>query len=132
MISSFQFSTPSLIKIDFKLNDGFIPENGEENHININTEVEISPGPEDNSSVVILKISIGAEDDSTPFYVYAEEGAAFRWDPEKVDEEHSKKLLKQNAPALLLSYLRPTIAMVTSASPFNSYNIPFVNFTESL
>ena len=56
--------------------------------------------------------------------------ALFRWNPEKVDAEHSEKLLKQNAPALLLSYLRPTISLITSASPYAAYDIPFMNFTE--
>lgn len=75
-------------------------------------------------------MTIGKEDASVPFYIYAEEGAAFRWNAEKIDEQHREKLLKQNAPALLLSYLRPTISVITAASPFNAYDIPFMNFTE--
>ena len=70
------------------------------------------------------------KDDSSPFFIEAEEAALFRWNPEKVDAEHSEKLLKQNAPALLLSYLRPTISLITSASPYAAYDIPFMNFTE--
>ena len=40
------------------------------------------------------------------------------------------KLLNQNAPSLLLSYLRPVIAQVTMASPYGAYNIPFIDFTK--
>ncbi len=43
---------------------------------------------------------------------------------EKVD-----KLLNQNAPSLLLSYVRPVISQLTGASPFEAFNIPFMNFT---
>lgn len=128
MISEFQFSNPSLLNLSFGLNDGFV--NSENTNIEIKSEVEIGPGPEDNSAVVILKLTIGKEDVSAPFYIYAEEGAAFRWNAEKIDEQHQEKLLKQNAPALLLSYLRPTISVITAASPFNAYDIPFMNFTE--
>lgn len=128
MISEFQFSNPSLLNLSFGLNDGFV--NSENTNIEIKSEVEIGSGPEDNSAVVILKLTIGKEDVSAPFYIYAEEGAAFRWNAEKIDEQHQEKLLKQNAPALLLSYLRPTISVITAASPFNAYDIPFMNFTE--
>lgn len=129
MISTFQFSDPSLLKFLFEINNGFVKEGSEDINIELNTEIHIQPGPDVNSSVVILKLSIGSQDDSSPFYIYAEEGAAFRWDPEEMDEQRDK-LLKQNAPALLLSYLRPTISLITSVSPFDTYNIPFINFTK--
>lgn len=79
--------------------------------------------------MVVLNLLIGKK--TTPLhFIEAEEAALFRWNPEKVDAEHSEKLLKQNAPALLLSYLRPTISLITSASPYAAYDIPFMNFTE--
>lgn len=127
--STFQFSNPSLLKISFRINESFAKEEKKEINIEVKSEVEIAPGTEENQAVVVLKLLIGAENDSAPFFIHAEEGALFRWDSEKVDEQHKEKLLKQNAPALLLSYLRPTISMITSASPFESYNIPFMNFT---
>lgn len=128
MISAFQFSNPALLKLTFELNDGF--NNNGEIEIEIKNDVEISPGPEKDSSIVVLKLTIGKKDDSAPFYIYAEECAAFRWDSKVIDDLHKEKLLKQNAPALLLSYLRPTISVITSASPFDAYDIPFMNFTE--
>lgn len=42
------------------------------------------------------------------------------------------RLLNQNAPSLLSSYLRPIVAQVTSASKYGTYNIPFVNFTKPM
>lgn len=128
MKSEFQFSNPSLLKLSFGLNEGF--GDNEKVKIAVKPEVEIGSGPEKDSSVVILKLAIGNEDASAPFYIYAEEGAVFKWNAEKIDEQHKEKLLKQNAPALLLSYLRPTISVITAASPFNAYDIPFMNFTK--
>ena len=43
----------------------------------------------------------------------------------------SVKVAKK-APSLLLSYLRPIVAQVTSASKYGTYNIPFVNFTKPM
>lgn len=130
MVSAFQFSNPSLLSLSFGVNEGFSRDKNEDINIEIKSEISIAPGPEENSSVVILKLEIGAEDNSAPFHIHAEEGAAFRWKTDKIDDEQKNKLLKQNAPALLLSYLRPTISMITAASPFSAYNIPFMNFTE--
>lgn len=130
MVSSFQFSNPSLLKLSFALNNGFETEDASQINISLESHVETQPGPEENSAVVVLNLLIGKKDDSAPFFIEAEEAALFRWNPEKVDAEHSEKLLKQNAPALLLSYLRPTISLITSASPYAAYDIPFMNFTE--
>ena len=55
--------------------------------------------------------------------------ASFRWD-EKTTRDMADKLLKSNAPALLLGYIRPHIAQITEASPINTVHIPFMNFTE--
>jgi preprotein translocase subunit SecB len=118
------------LNFSYKINEGFSKEKEENINLDIHSEISVGPGTDENSSVVILKITIGSDDNSAPFYIYAEEGAAFRWDAEKINDSQSEKLLRQNAPALLLSYLRPTIAMITAASPFPSYNIPFMNFTE--
>ena len=130
MVSSFQFSNPSILNLTYKINDGFTKKEEDNINLEIHSEISVGPGPEENSSIVVLKLTIGTDDNSAPFYIYAEEGAAFRWEADKVDDNLSEKLLRQNAPALLLSYLRPTIAMITAASPFPTYNIPFMNFTE--
>lgn len=44
--------------------------------------------------------------------------------------EISEAMLKCNAPALLLSYMRPIVANITNVSKFPVYNLPFVNFQE--
>ena len=45
-------------------------------------------------------------------------------------EEQQEKLLTQNAPALLLSYMRPLVASATAASPYPAYHLPFIDFTK--
>ena len=130
MVSSFQFSNPSLINLSFSVNEDFSMKDNERTDIDVMTEISIKDGLEKNSSMVLLKLEIGSRGSSSPFYIQAEEVAIFNWDADAIDESQRDKLLKQNAPALLLSYLRPTIAMITSASPYASYNVPFMNFSE--
>ena len=130
MVSSFQFSNPSLINLSFSINEDFSMKDNERTDIDVMTEISIKDGLEKNSSMVILKLEIGSRGSSSPFYIQAEEVAIFNWDAYAIDESQRDKLLKQNAPALLLSYLRPTIAMITSASPYDSYNVPFMKFSE--
>ena len=54
--------------------------------------------------------------------------SGFTWND--LDDEMVDTLLRQNAPALLLSYARPIIASITNASKFPTYNIPFFDFSE--
>ena len=46
------------------------------------------------------------------------------------EDSLSNIYLNQNAPAVLLGYLRPIVAMITAASPFSAYNLPLINFRE--
>ena len=71
VVSAFQFSNPSLLRLTYKINEGFAKDENESINIDIKSEISIGPGPENNSSVVILKVTIGSEDDTTPFYIYA-------------------------------------------------------------
>ena len=52
----------------------------------------------------------------------------FKW--EDLDEKTVDSMLNLNAPALLLSYMRPIVANITNSSKFPTYNLPFINFKE--
>ena len=77
MVSSFQFSNPSLLKLSFALNNGFETEDASQINISLESHVETQPGPEENSAVVVLNLLIGKKDDSSPFFIEAEEAALF-------------------------------------------------------
>lgn len=131
MESIFQFSNPALLKLDFKINNSFCSNDGEEIKLTLKVETRINREKNAEEALVVLCVNIGETTASSPFYVYAEESANFKWQRGAYDEEAINRLLKQNAPALLLSYLRPIIANITGASPYSAYNIPFMNFRES-
>ena len=49
---------------------------------------------------------------------------------EDLSDERVESMLKMNAPALLLGYMRPIVAGLTNSSNFATYNLPFINFKE--
>ena len=77
-----------------------------------------------------LTAKISSKDGKGPFSLKIRLESNFRW--EKMEEDVLEKMLKCNAPALLLSYMRPIISNITSASKFPTYNLPFVNFSEQV
>lgn len=129
MKSSFQFTNPVLKNLTFNLNDNFNNQENKKVQLGIKLSTQITKTPGFDEAVVELNIEIGERKANCPFFVNATEQANFRW-PENMEESVINKLLEQNAPSLLLSYLRPIIVQVTAASPYGAYNIPFMNFTK--
>lgn len=128
MESIFQFTNPSLIRFEFVINEGFCNNENKEVSIKINMSVSVERTKGSNQANVSLKVELGERGDITPYYITAIESANFKWN-ESLTEEKVNKLLNQNAPSLLLSYVRPIISQITGASPFEAFNIPFMNFT---
>ena len=127
--SSFQFTNPVLLKLDFKINEGFNMSPDGTTNIQLTTNVNINKSNQDkNEAIVTLTLTLGVEDNTSPFFITGIESAKFKWTDQ--DQKLIDALLNQNAPALLLGYLRPIIATITGLSPFNAYNIPFINFTK--
>lgn len=127
MESLFQFSTPILKKLNFDINDNFNLTQDKKLSMNIGMNVNVQKN-NSNEACVSLEMQIGQCDKNNPFYIQIIEEANFRW-KEGLSKEMVDKLLNQNAPSLLLSYIRPIVVQITAASPFPTYNIPFMNFT---
>lgn len=127
--SSFQFTDPSLVHIKFEENKKFQHE--EENDIPINVSINVEKEElSENEAIVKTSVVVGAESEKVPFVLEAAASARFKWDAEKINKDTSSIFLKQNAPALLISYLRPIIAMITNASHYPAYNLPFISFVD--
>ena len=124
--SDFQFSNPVLVSLNYYINDEFQPKD-ELIDVQIDFNVNIKKSPHEKNAVVELSLILGTDSENSPFYIKATEGAKFKWISD--DQDFIQKLLERNAPALLLGYLRPIIATITSSSPYNAYNIPFIDFT---
>lgn len=129
--SKLQFSPPILKSSYLSINDEFIKNNTPEsmNNIEIPFKYQIDHSDiEDCSTFVKFTITVGEESDKYPFIAQVEMLSQFSWEKNYTDKVDN--LLEVNAPALLLSYSRPIISMLTSMTPFPPYHIPFLNFTK--
>lgn len=129
MESAFQFTNPVLIGFEYGINEEFAETEGEI-EAQINMSVQVSKSENSNEASVKLTVEFGERGEKDPFYFAATEAAKFKWD-NSLDDQRVEKLLNQNAPSLLLSYLRPIVAQITTSSPFETVNIPFMNFTKT-
>lgn len=125
--SKFQFSNPELEKIEFLVNHNFNEEKYHGIAMQSNTKVEMLEG---NEAVVKLTLIIGNSTASQPFDICVTMGAKFTWD-ESIGIEKAKQLLNINAPAVLLSYIRPIVSSMTNSSKYPVLNIPFIDFTKT-
>ena len=130
--SRFQFTNPILKRLEFTLHDDFSKRGRTEMGINLSANFQRTQNEDQtlaNTALVSVTISVGAKDNSTPFYIEAEEEANFKWEENIFTEEQIDALLNHNAVALLISYLRPIIANITAASPYPTYNLPYIDLT---
>lgn len=132
--SNFQFTTPVLTGLIFEPHSNFT----QCDNVDFTGDLKVLVNYDDsgeNSEVrqatVTVYLTIGTDDDSTPFLIKAEESAHFRWKTNAYSEKQEKVLLNQNAPTLLLSYLRPIIANITLQSSYPAYNLPYIDLTDS-
>lgn len=127
--SVFQFSNPSLVNLNFVINDNY-SNDGNEAQMKLNMAVKVLKRDKPNEAIVRLEFRLGEENAECPFYIHAVQQADFRWG-DKLEDEMLERLLNQNAASLLLSFLRPTITQITAASPYGAYYIPFIDFSGS-
>ena len=131
--SKFQFSNARITKNIFIANREVPPYNNEQYNVNVKCTVEEGER-ENNSCYVELTVRINTSEEKMlenrlPFYIEITNMAHFTWD-ENMDEKHVDGLLQVNAPALLLSYLRPHIMYNTTQAGFPPYELPFIDFTK--
>lgn len=125
--SKFQFLNPYLEEVYFVANPDFISseEDSELEMKNIfNVQVERSKN--ENRANVGLELEINPENEQAPFKLRIKVASDFKW--EDLEEETVESMLNYNAPALLLSYMRPIVSSLTNSSNFPAYNLPFINF----
>lgn len=126
--STFQFTNPTLVGLEYDYSEKFSEEKEKEVTINLDMSVTVGRIKDSNEARVTLTLILGEKSEQVPFYIKAVETAMFKWD-DGLNDNVLDKLLRQNAPSLLLSYLRPIITQITAASPVDAYNIPYINFT---
>ena len=115
--------------LEFAPNKDFDAPPNQEVQTQVRMGVAVNKSNVSPNATVDLTVEMGEKDGNSPFYIRAVERADFRWGND-LSDEMVKRLLDQNAPTLLLSYLRSVIAQITAASTYGMCNIPFVDFTK--
>lgn len=123
--SCFQFSDPYLIFLEYKDNINFDPNKLEDIKINFNNQTE--KFSENKKATVTLNLEIG-DNETNPFHINISMSSLFSWNDD-FEEEIIKDFLEKNAIALLISYIRPIVASLTSSSRFPTFNLPFMDLT---
>jgi preprotein translocase subunit SecB len=127
--SNFQLEGQKLIYVNYKINDNFSPnKNGVELEFDYN--IEVKKDLDSQKAVVDLFFKVFKEENllKNPFYIDICIRGWFYWQDE-IEEEILDTLLKINAPAVLMSYIRPVISQLTSFSGYPALILPLINFT---
>ena len=122
--SFFQFSDPQLVDISFHINENFDQDLFE--GFSIESHVHRSNLKNNKEALVNLELKIGDETEHYPFNITIVMSGHFICNKENFMD----KLIETNAPALLLSYARPIVSLITSQAGYPAFNLPFMNFTE--
>ncbi len=130
--SNFQFTNPFLTRLRFDVNNEFLLHEKLDNDLfemkhNFNTEIRRNK--KENKAYVALSLKINENENKAPFFLDISIASNFIWN-DNISEEMVNSMLKYNAPALLLGYMRPIVASITNSSVFPVYNLPFINFRE--
>lgn len=124
--SKFQFSNPRIVSLSYSLNEQELTNN-KEFRIKPEYSIKYAKVENKNEADVELQFQIFNENAPSPFNINAVIKGNFTW--ADISEKEVDKFLNVNAPSLLLSYLRPTIAYITNSSGLPQFNIPFLNFS---
>ena len=130
--SSFQLvGKPRISKMLFETNKEFVFKDEVQLEMNNNIHIIKNSDEQKYDSIVILNIGIFTSKNlsDVPFKMNIEVEGHFIWD-EKLEEDTLQldSLLKQNAPAILYSYLRPIITLITVEANMPPLVIPLMNF----
>ena len=123
--SKFKFEKPILKRFSFNENEAF--EKKEELKIEIELEKEIGRKEKTGGVSVILKT---VNSNEIPFFIEIEMYSKFIWE-EELTKEEIINALEINAPSLLISYIRPLVALVTGSSKYPAWNIPFLDMRKT-
>ena len=123
--SKFKFEKPILKRFSFNENEAF--EKKEELKIEIELEKEIERKEQTGGVSVILKT---VNSNEIPFFIEIEMYSKFIWE-EELTEEEIINALEINATSLLISYIRPLVALVTGSSKYPAWNIPFLDMRKT-
>ncbi len=129
--SNFKFKNHKLTSLKYELNDSYELKS---TPIKMNIQTETKIVKDGNNAIVSLELLVFDKDSykrqEVPFYVDITMSGEFEWDS-SIDDKLLVILLESNAPATLLSYMRPYISNLTIGAGYPPLIIPLLNFKEN-
>jgi preprotein translocase subunit SecB len=126
--SNFQLKSQRLISVAFELNPNFKRSGEIELDVDILSEVV-----DQREKFAIVRLKLAAfkktEQDTAPFKSNIVVEGVFTWsDP--IEESELQSFLNINAPAVLMSFIRPVLSQLTVFSGLPGLILPMFNFTK--
>lgn len=131
--SNFQLvGKPVINKIVYETNKEF--DFTGEFSLDVKNDIKIVSSNENTQeAIVVFQIGIFTNKDfnDVPFKISVEIEGYFKWDDElQKNQVLLESMLKQNAPAILYSYVRPIITLITVEANMPPLVIPLMNFQD--
>ena len=126
--SKFQIINQRLTKITYSINENYL-----RNEIELKFESNVQVKRDDSQSVARVTLNLflfrDEEIETVPFKIELENVGYFKWD-KSLQEQSIEKMLKFNAPALLLSNIRSIVSQITAFSGYPPLVLPLFDFTQ--
>lgn len=126
-------SLPQLLEVTYMVNEGFKDSHESDSiKLEVNSVTAVQMLTDGSGAKIIFSLKIFDQEKllEVPFFIQVRMQGFFRWD-ESMDKEAYKKLLRTNAPAILLSYIRPIVSQLTSSSGYPPLILPLINFSNN-
>ena len=125
---------PKINSVSYETNKKFKFSN-QELELKIDHHISVSKGSGEHSQEAIVVLNIGfftiEEFETVPFRISMEIEGRFKWTDElEKDSANLEKVLTQNAPAILYTYSRPFITLITFEAEMPPLVIPLINFQD--
>ncbi|HII4458269.1 protein-export chaperone SecB [Clostridium perfringens] len=126
--SVLKFNNPILKELKYKINNEF--SSNDNISLDIKLETKISKSEENAIVEVTLLIFDKEVASEVPFKMKIVMYGEFSWD-ENSDKELISKLLETNAPAIIISYIRPYVSSMTVGSGFAPLILPVLDLSHN-
>lgn len=126
--SILKFNNPILKELKYKINNDF----SSNDNISLDIKLETKINKNENEAIVEVSLMIFDNEMTTdiPFTMRIVMYGKFSWDKNS-DEELINKLLETNAPAIIISYIRPYVSTVTVGSGFAPLILPVFDLSSN-
>lgn len=128
ILSKFQMSKPIIIKLNYSVKDNFDEYNLTDYPTKLSIKSIYGNKDDNDDNVVFVYVDLTVNDKNSPYIIEMTIAVTVQWE-QGIENDEIESILTKTIPAHLVSYARPIISVITSYSPYQQFNIPFVDFS---